>query len=89
MSWNYRVVKYKDGSGFGLHEVFYDKAGEPLTMTAKPISFTCDSDEDPSCIGMAMAMAQRDAFERDVLEEPQKWPGEVPLAGEPNEKFEQ
>lgn len=23
MSWNYRIVEYADGSGFGLHEVYY------------------------------------------------------------------
>jgi hypothetical protein len=23
MSWNYRIVRYRNGEGFGLHEVFY------------------------------------------------------------------
>lgn len=27
MSWNYRVMKYKDG-GLGVHEVYYDKKGK-------------------------------------------------------------
>ncbi len=34
MTWNYRIVKYADGSGFGLHEVGYNLMGEPVSMTA-------------------------------------------------------
>ena len=41
MSWNYRIVEYRDGSGFGLHEVFYDDKGQPWSMTEQPASFAC------------------------------------------------
>jgi hypothetical protein len=39
MSWSYRVVEYTDGSGFGLHEVYYTAQGHPTQMTAKPCGF--------------------------------------------------
>ena len=42
MSWDYRVVQYDDGSGFGLHEVYYDKSGNPTKMTTRPCGFVSD-----------------------------------------------
>ena len=47
MSWNYRIVKYLDDKGFGLHEVYYDKDGEPWGMTKWPVTFACDLEEGP------------------------------------------
>jgi hypothetical protein len=46
MPWNYRLVRYRDGSGYGLHEIFYDGDGQPTGMTEQPISFGCDRNED-------------------------------------------
>lgn len=42
MTWNYRVVKYKDpdkqGVAFGVHEIYYDDENRPRAMTAEPES---------------------------------------------------
>ena len=78
MSWNYRIVRYKDGSGFGLHEVYYDAEGEPWGMTKEPCSFVCDADEGPQGINAALLTARTDARRRPVLDEPKKWPGKTP-----------
>jgi hypothetical protein len=78
MTWNYRIVKYLDDQGFGLHEVYYDADGLPWAMTAKPCSFSCDTDEGPSVIIDMMAKAMADAQNRPVFDEPDKWPGKAP-----------
>jgi hypothetical protein len=88
MSWNYRIVKYKDGSGYGLHEVYYDDAGLAWSMTERAIDFTADSDDGPGGIADAMELAIKDARERPVFDEPTKWPGRAPSIDEPNAKFE-
>ncbi len=48
MSWNYRILKHVDDAGifkahypdgiiwYGIHEVYYDKNGEPDSCTEKP-----------------------------------------------------
>lgn len=72
MSWNYRIVHYFDGTGYGLHEVYYKPDGSPATMTEQPASFTGESPED---IRGALLMAKVDATKRPVLEEPEEWPG--------------
>lgn len=46
MSWNYRVVKYANNEGFGLHEVYYDAKGKIDGWTEDPI-LTCSADEVP------------------------------------------
>ena len=79
MSWNYRIVKYKDHPGcYGLHEVFYDKKDRPWGMTKLPIDFTTDG--GPEEIHKALSMALRDALCKPVLEEPEKWPGKSPAS---------
>ena len=78
MSWNYRIVRYRDGSGFGLHEVFYDDDGEPWGMTEKPIDFACRPEEGAEGIREQVALASLDAQRRPVLEEPEVWPGKAP-----------
>ena len=35
MTWNYRVVKYSDGSGYGLHEIYYDDDGVEIRDLVK------------------------------------------------------
>ena len=84
-TWNYRVVRYKDESGFGLHEVFYDDAGLPWAMTKNPISFVCDLHEGPAGIVGALLTARVDAKKRGVLDESKKWPGKNP--GDTAKKF--
>lgn len=81
MSWNYRIVKYKDGSGYGLHEVFYDDNGVPSGMTKNPAGFVSSEYEGPAGIHESMMMARTDAIRRPVLEEPD-WLGTPPTPQE-------
>lgn len=78
MTWNYRIVHYKDG--FGLHEVYYDAAGLPWGMTDAPVRFTCDDDEGPAGIIESLKRALKDARERPVFDVPadDEWPGNAP-----------
>ena len=78
MSWNYRIVKYLDGSGFGLHEVFYDDSDRPWSMTEEAADFRCDADEGPQGVRESLLLARVDAIHRPVLKEPKKWPGKAP-----------
>ncbi len=38
MSWNYRIIKrkWKKGVTFGIHEVYYDKDGQPTAWSTNP-----------------------------------------------------
>lgn len=73
MSWNYRIVRYRDSGAFGLHEVYYNKAGEPTAMTAQCCTFGCDDEDGPQGIVQSLARAMNDAVNRPVLEEPITW----------------
>jgi hypothetical protein len=76
MSWNYRIVHYRAPQvGYGLHEVYYNDKGEPVTMGAGPATFVAFDEEGPPSIVKALENALRDAKEREVLEEPDEWPG--------------
>lgn len=77
-TWNYRIVQYRDGGGYGLHEVYYDDDGLPWSMTKQPASFVCGMEEGPAGIAGALMMARTDARKRPVLVEPKKWPGKNP-----------
>lgn len=69
-TWNYRIVRHHQPSEWlGLHEVFYDDAGLPSSMTADPIDFVCDGEEGPEGIVRALEMALADAKGRPVLDE--------------------
>lgn len=70
MTWNYRIVEYADGSGFGLHEVYYDDDGNEDAMTANPAGFVGESAED---IRGSLMFAKRDANKRPVFKEPEEW----------------
>ena len=70
MNWNYRIVRYADESGFGIHEVHYDKNGREIRMTEKPASFVGDTPEE---VRDALVMAKMDASRRPVFEEPESW----------------
>jgi len=80
MTWNYRIVKYRNGSGYGLHEVFYDDRDRPITMTDDPIGFAAEPEEGPEGVVESLRMALR-AVEnvRSIppLDEPEEWPGEI------------
>lgn len=41
MSWNYRLIEHDNGL-VSLHEVYYDKAGEPNGCTAEPVGFSAE-----------------------------------------------
>lgn len=70
MSWNYRIVKYADGTGFGLHEVHYDKDGHEISMTENPAAFVGDTLEE---LRSSLMMAKLDADKRPVFVEPEGW----------------
>ena len=38
MTWNYRVIRYEDGSS-GLHEVYYDDNDKITFWTSEPCNF--------------------------------------------------
>jgi hypothetical protein len=79
-TWSYRIVKYCNGAGYGLHEVYYDDEGEAWGMTEDPIGFACDEDESPLGVYNALVKAKTDAQFYGVFEEPEegKWPGKAP-----------
>lgn len=79
MVWNNRIVKYKNGSGFGLHEVYYNSAGEPCAMTENPKGFAADVEEGSQGVIESLELALSDAKKHPVLDEPEvwaKWDGE-------------
>jgi len=75
MSWNYRIVRYADGTGYGLHEVHYDKKGKPESMTEEPASFVTDEDEGNPISGILkqLAIAQTDISGQPIFDEPKEW----------------
>lgn len=73
MTWNYRLVKYADGSGFGVHEVHYDSNGNEVSMTDKTVEFVGDTAEE---VRSAMTMAKMDVSKRPVFNEPDDWESE-------------
>jgi hypothetical protein len=68
MSWNYRIVRYRNGA-LALHEVHYDEKGEPKYRTNEPTDFVCDADEGPAGIVASLEMALNDARDRPVLDD--------------------
>lgn len=59
MKWNFRVMLHDDT--ISLHEVFYDKAGDPIAYTMEPISFSCDAREGQDGLIKWLEMALHDA----------------------------
>lgn len=66
INWNYRIVKYKDDAGYGLHEVHYHDDGSPQSMTLGPITFAGDTPEE---VREQLRMARVDAIKRPVFDE--------------------
>ena len=67
MSWNYRIIRHKEGH-FSLHEVYYDDAGKPNGYTTDPISFVSDKEEGPDGIIESLEHALKDARTKPVLD---------------------
>lgn len=70
MTWNYRIVKYADGTGFGLHEVHYDEEGKEVSMTENPVRFASETAEE---LRDSLIIAKTSAINRPVLEPPKEW----------------
>lgn len=75
MTWNYRIIKYHNGTGYGLHEVHYAADGKPIRMTAEPAGFVGDSPEE---VRSALLVARGDANRRTVFDEPAEWAARNP-----------
>ena len=76
MTWNYRILKRKtilstgeEVEYYALHEVYYDKKGNPDSYTKEPISFVCDEDETADGIIKSLEMALKDVKNNPVLNE--------------------
>ena len=70
MSWNYRIVRYAKGDGYGLHEVRYNEDGKPISMGEQPAGFVGKTPEE---IRDALVLARGDASRRPILDEPPEW----------------
>jgi len=70
MTWNYRIVKYADESGFGIHRVHYDSDGKETSMSENPAGFCGDTPEE---VCDSLVMAKMDACRRPVFDEPMDW----------------
>lgn len=73
MTWNYRIVRYADGSGHGLHEVYYDDAGKPNGMTERAVGFHVGPDETIADLAEQVVKAIDEAYTKPVLDEPAEW----------------
>ena len=70
MAWNHRIVKYLNGSGYGLHEVYYDEDGVEASMTVDPIEISA---ETPDELRDLLKLALDDATNQPVFDEPSEW----------------
>jgi len=70
MSWNYRIVKYASGKGFGLHRVRYNAEGEEMSMSELPVTFAGDT---PAEVVDELVLAKMDSTRRPVFVEPAGW----------------
>ncbi len=70
MSWNYRIVAYANGQGYGLHRVHYDANGKEIKMGERPAWFAADT---PGEVVTGLVMAKRDAIRHPIFDEPIEW----------------
>lgn len=68
MTWNYRLIRYADGS-VGLHEVHYNAKGNPVARTERPATFVSD---DAAGLAASLRMALADVERLPVLAD--LWP---------------
>ena len=71
MTWRYQIVRYRDGDGYGLHEVHYGADGKPVGMTERAVGFVGDSPDD---VRQSLTRALVDAVCGPVVNEPIEWP---------------
>lgn len=69
MTWSYRLIRTPDNSSesgfiYHIHEVHYNKSGEPMLHTEKPSRVCGDTKEETRTSHSMMAQA----FEQPVLE---------------------
>ena len=67
--WNYRLVKYADGSGFGVHEVYYEN-DKQIGMTETPETLR---GKGRKRLKKNIAMMLADVMRQPVLDELQAW----------------
>lgn len=67
--WNYRIIRYKNNSGYGLHEVYYNDMNVPYTYTENPVGFACDLGEGSDGVKKSLEIALIDANKHPVLDE--------------------
>ncbi len=65
--WNYRIIRYADNEGFGLHEVHYVN-GEVDSWTERPIVVS----QSEAGITEQLLTMRVDAKKRQILDEPDK-----------------
>ena len=76
MTWNYRIIRYRDKDhGLGLHEVYYNDDEEPTSMTEAPITFVCDEEEGKMGMLDSLSKAFADCYRHPILNEPETWGG--------------
>jgi hypothetical protein len=66
MTWNYRIVKYKNPNhqdlAYGLHEIYYDELDRPRAMTTEATKLRWDlTGETPEEIVEVLEMMLKDA----------------------------
>jgi hypothetical protein len=71
MTWSYRICRYRNGEGYGLHEVYYRPDGTARAMTVDPVTFDGDTLDE---VCNALELALRGATQKPVFEEPETWP---------------
>jgi len=67
MSWNYRAIRHHDGS-LAVHEVFYNEAGEPNSMTENPVTFSVSEDESIKDLATSLEQALNDIRKKPIIE---------------------
>ena len=72
MSWNNRVILHDTDADpenwwYGLHEVYYDKAGEIERYTVNAVRFTATYADGPTSIAEQLLTARVDAMNRPLL----------------------
>ncbi len=67
MNWNYRIIKYEDQEGYGLHEIYYED-DRAVSRTENPI-IACGNDEGPDGIIKSLKMALNDVENKPYLKD--------------------
>ena len=68
MTWNFRLIRHSEGPAplwYAVHEVFYNDAGEPFTMTEDPVDITGES---PAEVQKYLEMVQQDIRRLPILD---------------------